>query len=102
MTWYVVFKGYKTGVFSSWRECHSSVNGFKGACSKGYQTEGEARAAYHSEKGDPRCDQQVKGDDKVTIKQDVHPRCDPSCCFFKNVIIVLQFVVILVLLYKLR
>jgi hypothetical protein len=42
-----------------------------------------------TEKGDPRCDQQVKGDDKVTIKQDVHPRCDPSCCLFKNVIIVL-------------
>jgi hypothetical protein len=28
-------------------------------------------------------------------------RCDPRCCLFKNVIIVLQFVVILVLLYKL-
>jgi hypothetical protein len=25
MTWYVVFRGYKTGVFSNWRECHARV-----------------------------------------------------------------------------
>jgi hypothetical protein len=58
---------------------------------------GEVRATYHTEKGDPTCDQQVLGDYKITIKQDV----DTRCCFFKNVNTVLQFVAILVLLYKL-
>ena len=51
MTWYVVYCGHQTGVFSSWRECHASVNGFKGACYKGYKAEEEALAAYHNQKG---------------------------------------------------
>jgi viroplasmin and RNaseH domain-containing protein len=69
MTWYVVFRGYKIGLFSNSRECHASVNGFKGACYKGYKTEDEARAAYDNEKGDTRCDQ-LPGDYKVITKQD--------------------------------
>jgi viroplasmin and RNaseH domain-containing protein len=82
MSWYVVFRGYKTGVFSNRRECHASVNGFKGACYKGYMTEGEARAGYDNEKGDRRCDQQL-GDYKVITKQDKQ-----KCCLIKDVIIV--------------
>ena len=49
MTWYVVFYGRKTGVFSTWRDCHQQVNGFKGACFKGYNTEEQAWAAYHNQ-----------------------------------------------------
>jgi viroplasmin and RNaseH domain-containing protein len=42
MTWYVVHCGRQTGLFSSWEACHAQVNGFKGACYKGYKYKEEA------------------------------------------------------------
>ena len=49
MTWYVVYRGRQSGVFSSWEECHTQVNGFKGARYKGYKSKYEAVAAYNSQ-----------------------------------------------------
>jgi hypothetical protein len=49
MTWYVVHRGCQTGVFSSWEACHAQVNGFKGACYRGYKSKDEALAALGSD-----------------------------------------------------
>ena len=46
MTWYVVHCGRKTGIFSTWKECHQQVNGFSGACYEGYKTEAQAIVAF--------------------------------------------------------
>lgn len=40
---YAVRKGKKTGVFSSWNDCKSSVDGFPGAEYKGFATLAEAK-----------------------------------------------------------
>ena len=44
--YYVVWRGRKTGIFTSWEECKAQVLGFDGAQYKGYPTEDEARAAH--------------------------------------------------------
>lgn len=40
--YYVVKRGHKTGIFTSWPECQASVKGFKGAIYKGFETKTEA------------------------------------------------------------
>ncbi|GAA0872620.1 ribonuclease H family protein [Gangjinia marincola] len=44
--YYVVWKGKKTGVFSSWKECKIAIEGFKGAEYKSFLTKAEAEKAY--------------------------------------------------------
>lgn len=47
MTWYVVHNGRQTGVFSSWKECHAQVIGYKGACYQGYKSRDDAFHAFY-------------------------------------------------------
>lgn len=44
--YYVVWKGRKTGIFTSWAECEKQVKGFVGAQYKAFESEAEADAAY--------------------------------------------------------
>lgn len=44
--YYVVWKGRKTGVFTTWAECEKQVKGFVGAQYKSFEKETEADAAY--------------------------------------------------------
>lgn len=44
--YYVVWKGRKTGVFTTWAECEKQVKGFIGAQYKAFERETEADAAY--------------------------------------------------------
>lgn len=44
--YYVVWKGRKTGVFTSWAECEKQVKGYVGAQFKAFDSEAEADAAY--------------------------------------------------------
>lgn len=44
--YYVVWKGRKTGVFTSWAECEKQVKGFIGAQYKAFESELEADTAY--------------------------------------------------------
>lgn len=44
--YYVVWKGRKTGVFTTWAECEKQVKGFVGAQFKAFESETEADAAY--------------------------------------------------------
>ncbi len=44
--YYVVWKGRKTGIFTSWAECEKQVKGFVCAQFKAFESEAEADAAY--------------------------------------------------------
>ena len=44
--YYVVWKGRKTGIFTTWAECDKQVKGFVGAQFKAFESEAEADAAY--------------------------------------------------------
>jgi ribonuclease HI len=43
--YYAVFKGRKTGIFTSWEECDEHITGFSGALYKSFKTREEAEAA---------------------------------------------------------
>ncbi|KAH6760676.1 hypothetical protein C2S52_008669 [Perilla frutescens var. hirtella] len=47
-TFYVVFKGVRTGIYGDWLECVPNVIGFKGAVYKGFRTKKDAVEAYQS------------------------------------------------------
>jgi len=47
--YYVVWKGRKPGVFSTWQECSAQVTGFNGAEYKSFENREAAEAAYQSE-----------------------------------------------------
>ncbi|KAJ6831908.1 hypothetical protein M6B38_343415 [Iris pallida] len=61
MSFYVVLKGRKPGVYTTWPECHMQVNGFKGACYFKCQDYEEAMGYFHSNYKDERCGN--KGED---------------------------------------
>lgn len=44
--YYVVWKGRKTGIFTTWAECEKQVKGFVGAQFKAFESQVEADAAY--------------------------------------------------------
>ena len=46
--YYVVWKGRKTGIFTSWAECEVQVKGFVGAEFKSFGSRAEAEAAFRS------------------------------------------------------
>lgn len=48
MSFYVVLKGRKPGVYTSWHECFVQVNGFKGACYFKCQDYVEAMSYFNS------------------------------------------------------
>lgn len=45
--YYVVFKGYKTGIFDNWDDCKKQVSGFSGALHKSFDSEEEAKNAFN-------------------------------------------------------
>lgn len=47
--YYAVFKGRKTGIFSTWQECEEQVTGFSGALYKSIKTRSEAEEALELE-----------------------------------------------------
>ena len=53
--YYVVWKGRRTGIFSSWVECEAQVRGYAGAEYKAFESRGEAERAladgYSAQKG---------------------------------------------------
>src|SRR5512134_2735346 len=47
--YYVVWKGHKPGIFTSWAEAEKQVKGFAAAQFKSFETLKEAESAYRSE-----------------------------------------------------
>ena len=48
--YYVVWKGRKTGIFTTWAECEKHIHKFSGAQYKSFKTRQEAEEAFSSEK----------------------------------------------------
>ena len=46
--YYVVWKGRKTGVFSTWDECKEQIGNFTGAIYKSFESLAEAKTAFQS------------------------------------------------------
>lgn len=44
--YYVVFKGYNTGIYDNWNDCKKQVNGFSGALHKSFESPDEAEKAF--------------------------------------------------------
>lgn len=44
--YYVVWKGKKTGIFTSWEDCKTQINGFEGAQYKSFVNKKEAEKAF--------------------------------------------------------
>jgi ribonuclease HI len=44
--WYVVWKGNKTGIFTSWADCQVAIKGYAGALFKSFESKAEAEAAF--------------------------------------------------------
>jgi ribonuclease HI len=51
---YVVWKGWHTGIFSTWEECSRQVNGYTGAEYKSFESEEAANEAWRKEYADYR------------------------------------------------
>ncbi|MBI2759248.1 MAG: ribonuclease H family protein [Chloroflexi bacterium] len=48
LRYYIVWKGRKTGIFTSWAECEKQVKGFADARYKAFESRAEAEAAFKS------------------------------------------------------
>jgi viroplasmin and RNaseH domain-containing protein len=46
MTWYVVYRGRKPGVYANWVTCHEQVTGFPNCCYKSFVCKEEATTAF--------------------------------------------------------
>lgn len=44
---YVVWKGKRPGIYETWKDCKSSIDGYKGALYKSFSTFAEAKKAYN-------------------------------------------------------
>jgi len=74
--YYVVWKGRKTGVFTTWRECERQVKGFVGAQYKAFDHEADADAAYLANYEDYKGKASSSG---MWITASVQPKL-PSLC----------------------
>jgi len=79
--YYVVWKGRKTGIFTSWTECEKQVKGFVGAQYKAFESKAESDAAflakYEAYKGKPA----THGKWKTASTQPVLPSiCVDAAC----------------------
>lgn len=89
---YVVWKGRKTGVFSTWAECEAQVKGFTGARFKSFATKAEAEKAF-SEGGSKqssakRSEPLTTFDEEIdydSISVDVGCRGNPGIVEYKGV-----------------
>ncbi|KAJ6840760.1 putative serine racemase [Iris pallida] len=63
MSYYVVLKGRKQGVYTTWADCYMQVNGYKGACYFKCHDYEEARGYFQSNDRDRRTG--PKGEDVV-------------------------------------
>jgi ribonuclease HI len=79
--YYVVWKGRKKGIFTSWEEAEKQVKGFLGAEYKAFGTEKEAEAAYQSNyeayKGKPSSQGKWK---EASVKPILPSLCVDAAC----------------------
>ncbi|HNN13350.1 MAG TPA: ribonuclease H family protein [Anaerolineales bacterium] len=79
--YYVVWKGRKTGVFTSWAECEKQVKGFVGAQFKAFENETDADAAYLANYDDYKGKSATHGKWKMASEPPILPSmCVDAAC----------------------
>lgn len=66
--YYVVWKGYKSGIFQTWAECQKQTKGYKGASFKSFPTLAEAEKAFANGKNDFSSSKASKVGSKTTLE----------------------------------
>lgn len=70
--YYVVWKGRKTGIYTSWAECEKQTKGYQGASFKSFPTLEEAQQAYTGQKSlSPTASSSTSGVHKSTSNGNV-------------------------------
>ncbi len=90
---YVVWKGRKTGIFTTWAECEAQVKGFTGARFKSFPSKAEAEAAFKGEKQVKKSTAPIKEKGTTSIEEvewdsisvDVGCRGNPGIVEYKGV-----------------
>lgn len=78
---YVVWKGRKTGVFTSWAECEKHVKGFTGAQYRAFDHEAQADAAFLAKYEDYKGKASSNGQWKLADEKPVLPSiCVDAAC----------------------
>jgi hypothetical protein len=91
MTWYVVYRGRKPGVYQNWVACHQQVTTFHNCCYKSFNCKEVAIASYLEFTGEPVVS--IEGD---VPKIGAHlPSSGKLCVLF---IAIIKFIIILGLL----
>jgi ribonuclease HI len=79
--YYVVWKGRKTGIFTTWADCEKQVKGFVGAQYKAFGSSREAEAAFLSKYDDYKGRPASQGKWKLAESQPVLPSiCVDAAC----------------------
>ncbi|MEK6751634.1 MAG: ribonuclease H family protein [Chloroflexota bacterium] len=79
--YYVVWKGRKTGIFTTWLECEKQVKGFIGAQYKAFDNEVNAEAAYLAHYDDYKGKSATSGNWKSASIQPLLPSmCVDAAC----------------------
>lgn len=79
--YYVVWKGRKTGVFTTWTECEKQVKGFVNAQFKAFESEAEAETAYLANYNDYKGRSSTNGKWKAASVQPLLPSiCVDAAC----------------------
>jgi ribonuclease HI len=79
--YYVVWKGRKTGIFTSWAECEKQVKGFVGAQYKAFDSNKEADAAFLAKYDDYKGKAASHGKWKTADSQPILPSiCVDAAC----------------------
>jgi ribonuclease HI len=81
LKYYVVWKGRKTGIFTSWAECEKQVKGVVDAQFKAFESEVEAEAAFLGRYDDYQGKTSSHGKWKTASVQPVFPSiCVDAAC----------------------
>ena len=79
--YYVVWKGRKAGIFTSWAECEQQVKGFVGAQFKSFDSELEAESAYLANYDDYKGKPSSHGKWRLASTQPILPSlCVDAAC----------------------
>jgi ribonuclease HI len=79
--YYVVWKGRKTGIFTTWAECEKQVKGFVGAQFKAFENEVNAEAAYLANYDDYKGKPSTNGNWRTASSQPQLPSvCVDAAC----------------------
>ncbi|QHN86844.1 Ribonuclease H [Arachis hypogaea] len=66
--YYVVRRGRKLGIYTSWEECNRQVFGFKGSEHKGFMVRSEAKSWLELRNKDPEGEKTIMGNQELAVR----------------------------------